>query len=194
MLPPVVCAPGGPAAQECRAGPARSHRERVPSFAPPVPYLGGAGSPSPSPWRSCRWAATRAASRRDRTPSLARMAETWVVHGLVGDVQAGGDVGVAQVGAEQRQHLELAGPSARPGAQPDRRAGASRGNSRVGSANARPPRAGPPAGVATPRPDQPQHHQRDDARADRGRGGRHNVAIPPRVTGLCNGSAGAKAR
>src|SRR5919197_4150874 len=32
-----------------------------------------------------------------------------VVHGLLGDVQAGGDVGVAQVAAEQRQHLQLAG-------------------------------------------------------------------------------------
>ena len=32
-----------------------------------------------------------------------------VAGGLLGDVQAGGDVGVAQVAAEQRQHLELAG-------------------------------------------------------------------------------------
>jgi hypothetical protein len=32
-----------------------------------------------------------------------------VVDGVLGDVQAGGDLGVAQVGGEQREHLELSG-------------------------------------------------------------------------------------
>src|SRR5215218_5474673 len=50
------------------------------------PYLPDTGAPSA--WWIFRSAATRAASCRDRTPSLARIAETWVVNGLLGDAQA----------------------------------------------------------------------------------------------------------
>ena len=54
-------------------------------------------------------AAARAASPLVRTPSLARMAETWWSTGLGGDEQAPGDVGVAQPLGDQRQHLGLPG-------------------------------------------------------------------------------------
>src|SRR4029450_3736131 len=102
MLPPVVCAPGGPATCECRAGPGRSHPEGVPIFAPPVPIFaalrpqlrGGVAVPPRSPRPREHLRSRRGPDGLAPRPDaeLGQDRRDMVAGGLLGDMQAGGDL------------------------------------------------------------------------------------------------------